>query len=418
MDYKVFELENGLRLVNTFLKNSNSVTVTVLVKVGSRYEELNQLGIAHFLEHMMFKGGGDLRSSREVALAIELLGGQSNAYTSYEYTGYYIKSPVSNFSKALNVLSKLVTDPVIKSEDLEKERGVIIEEIRGYQDIPIEKAKDAFTRNLYPNNNLGNDIAGLIETVESIQTEQLLSFFERFYSANNLVVSIAGPIPHQRASNEVSKLFGVIPSAEISVPDEFKKQTNLKELEVINHKTEQAHVVIGGYGLRRGHKLKYANKIGNCVLSYGFGSRFFQVLREELGIVYFASLGSTSFFDVGKYSVTAGMDKFRLEEGVSKINDLLDAAFQGGFGEQEIERAKNFYKGVLTNELETSDDISGWVASQLMFDGKITTVGEYVNEIEAVSSTEIEEVWRVLFGKENRIMTVVGPFDQECNIIK
>lgn len=413
MNYQISELKNGLRLINTFIPHSKSVTITILVKSGSRQDPTEKLGIAHFLEHMLFKGGGDLKTSMEVAMAIELLGGQSNAYTSYEYTGYYIKVPVEQFSKSIEILVKLISSPIFEEHELEKERGVIIEEIKGYQDIPIEKAKDASNYNLFNGDNLGEDIAGKIETVESITSDDIRNFYRSNYLANNMVISIAGAINHDIANDSVQHLLSNIPSGDLVIPKEFVQGNQPAESRTINYATEQAHLVMGGYSMARNSELKYAQRVGTCILSYGFGARFFQALREQLGIAYYVNMSYAEFNEVGKYYVSAGFDKNRIKEAVKALHKLMDECVEGKLDAEEILRAKNYYKGLLVNEFETSEDISGWVGLQLLMDRDVITVAEYIEKIDQVTEEQVKEYWSKVLTEDNRFVTIVGPFERE-----
>ncbi|KXK26609.1 MAG: Protease 3 precursor [candidate division WS6 bacterium OLB20] len=405
----VSTLKNGLRVLRLQDKNAAGVSIVMLVGVGSRHETEEQGGIAHFLEHSLFKGSKNYPTSKAIGMAVELLGGSSNAFTSYDYTGYYIKVPMHTAEQATAILADMIMYPVFDEREIEKERGVIIEEIRMYNDEPRSRASDLFNERLFQGHPLGRDIAGTIETVSSMTPDKLRGFVARNYHSRNMLLIFSGNFEPDTAQAWAEEHFSDIPAGEAVATELFKRPDNLNEVLYHEKQLEQTHMVLGGFASRRTHPDRFKYQVGNALLSYGFGSRLFQTIRDELGLAYYISSGISSYEETGKFMIRLGSDATRAKEAVTAVLRELSAVIAGDFSDEELTRAKNYLIGTMTTQLEATDEIALWYGMQLMLRKEILSYEEISSRIEAVTRDEVTEAWSSVITSDNLLLSVLGP---------
>jgi predicted Zn-dependent peptidase len=381
----------------------------MLVKVGSRHDPETIAGTAHFLEHMFFKGTEEFPTSGKLAMEIEMLGGVTNAFTSYEYTGYYIKVPKKSYKRAIQILAQVMVTPVFKEEELQKEKGVISEEIKMYNDLPHEIVKDVFNSTLFPNHPLGEDIAGTVETVNIITIAAINDFRNNYYVSENMLLMVSGDVDEDSVENITNDAFRGLRKAPVAgTINLFKGREIVQKFKHISKNSEQAHVVIGGLSHQRNHEHEFPLKLGMYILTEGFGSILFQKLREDLGIAYYVGGGIGTFTDVGKYVVNAGLAMDKVELGVKAILEGLASIGDGIFSDMDLIRAKNYYIASITEEVETAEDKASWYGMNLLFDRKHLHASEVIDEIEGIERELLIEAWKGIIYKDNMLVTVLS----------
>jgi len=407
--------EQGLKVLTVPLKTP-SVTIMVLVKTGSRNEIDSQAGLAHFVEHMFFKGTKNMPSSKDIGLAIENIGGTSNAFTSYEYTGYYIKIPKINYNKAIEILGDMLINSIYSPEEIVKESGVIVEEINMYEDMPMHKVQRIFQEKLFKDNALGRDIAGSIKTVKSFKKKHFVDFRNKYYQAKNLLVVVAGDVDKKNVIDKINSSF-------VFLNDQFeesklsaKKSSLNNVLEVISDKNIQSHIVLGGFANKKMHADRYALRVTSTILSGGFGSLLFQEIREKLGLAYYVRFSFSSFSDIGKYSLSMGVDTERYEQAISGVIDVLNRIKKGDFSDIDINRSKNYLLGHYTTGLEASDDIALFYGLQKLLTNEIESIGKISKEILSVTKDDIIKSFSKIFVKNNIFGVMLGDVERKSGL--
>ena len=379
------KFQNKLDTVLVENPTLQSVTILVLVGVGSRYESVERAGLAHFLEHVFFKGTAKRPSSKHIGMEIELLGGTTNAFTNYDYTGYYIKVPSHNFEKAVEILSDMINNSLFDEKEIEKERGVIIEEIRMYEDIPRAKVDDVFMTDVFGKHPLGREITGSVESVSSFRRKDFVEFVEENYNGSNMLVSIGGDINSESAFEIVKQHFSGLPEGKKAT---FAKTAPHKlggKIHFKDRKLEQSHIIFGGFGHPRASEHRYGYKVGNALLGYGFGSRLFLVIREKLGLAYYVGSDIPVFSEVGLFKVDMGVQNGKVGLAVNATLQELAALKKGKFSDMELERAKNILIGSMTTHLEGSDDLASWYGQHKLLRNELANAEETIAKIRKVT---------------------------------
>ncbi|MCB0749471.1 MAG: insulinase family protein, partial [Ignavibacteriae bacterium] len=393
-------------------------TVMVLVKVGSRYEDPMHSGIAHFVEHMFFKGTEKRPTSKDIGMAIEKIGGSSNAFTGQDFTGYYIKVPKENFAVSIEILADMIKHGIFQQNEIDKERGVIIEEIRMYEDRPTAKASSVWYESFFGDTPLGRDIAGSIETVQNLQREDFINFVERNYVGSNMIVAVAGGINHKQVEELTKEYFNDIREGE---PHEFEKyKINERKPKIVNYKKtlEQSHLVLGGYGIPRDYENKYTLEVANTILGKGFGSKLFQVIREEHGLAYYVYSGFSSLEELGLFKVGMGVENSKINLAVKAVMQEIKKIMKGDFDEDDMERAKNYLLGGLVTDMEETDDHALWYGMQQLLQGKFDTIEDVKTKIMEISKDDVVTEMSKILGKQSFLLAGVTPNKQIDNTLE
>ena len=409
MKISQYKLKNGTECLTILDNDCPSVTTTILVRTGSRYENKSNSGIAHLIEHMTFKGTKQRKTSRDIANDIELLGGHMNAFTGHEYTGFYLKAPKQNFNMVLEVLADIFKNSIIPQVELNKEKRVIIEEIKMYEDIPMEKVQDLYLGKLFSNHPLGQNIAGSEKSLKSILREDCLDFIDKYFTKQNIVIVVAGGFCEEEIVNNLDKHF--TENDKVNHPSIYEKalirKLNNKYYKV-NKNIEQSHIVSGGFLGPRNTTTRLPILIGNIILSGGFGSKLFQKIREDLGLAYYINLNVHQFTDIGFYSINMGVDHTKKQFAIEEVNKVIKQFLNGNITSTELKRAKNYLIGNLSTNLETSEELANWYGIRYLLDKDVILLDSFIKEIENIKIDDILNEWSKYFNKENTLTMVLG----------
>jgi len=410
--YELSNLSSGLPVLTAQSNGTASVTVMVFAGAGSRYEQEKERGISHFLEHMFFKGGKKYRNTKEVSAAIDGVGGEFNAFTGKEYAGYYVKVASEKTDLACDVLSDMLIHASFPPEEIEKERGVIIEEDRMYQDTPMYRAGWDFEEVLYGDNSLGWDTIGTHKVIKSVQQEDFQSHKDRLYTPDNLVVAFAGKITPDQANKFADKYFGSIGGDK---QREFKELEGYGEKQVFIRKknTEQAHLVLGVPGIPSLHDDHFVHKLLAVILGGNMSSRMFLNIREAKGLCYYIDTDTDSYLDAGALSTRAGIDQSRLHEAIKLIKNEYDVCAEKGVTEEELQRAKDYMKGKIVLSLEDTEELAHFYGKQQLMYPEVRTMDQYFGKIDEVTKEDVDRLAGELLQPEKLRLVVIGKEEDE-----
>ena len=404
-------LENGLRIVSKKLENTNSVTVLILVGAGSRYETLKMNGISHFLEHMFFKGAEKYKTTKEVSEVIDNVGGDFNAFTGKEYAGYYVKLSAENWKLAVDLLSDMLINSKFAVEEIDKERGVIMEEYNMYQDTPMYQIGWDFERLVFGEHPMGFDQVGTKDFINNVKREEFVDYMEKLYVPKNTVISVAGNIDHEEFMSEIKRLF-TFKNLEKKLDFlPIEKLSNEKKIYVRNKKTEQAHVMVGYPSYSENDEKMMAAKLVSIILGGNMSSRMFLSVREAKGLAYYISTSTDEYSDVGTISTSAGVNVDKVNDALKAIVEEYEKAAREGFSDDELKKAKQYLKGKLVLRLEDSEEYAHLIGKYLLITGKIVGPEEIFKMVDEVSLEGVNEVAKNLFLKDEMRVAVVGPYE-------
>lgn len=409
MNYQKTTLDNGLRLITVPMNHVQSVTVLILVGAGSRYENRQISGLSHFLEHMAFKGTQKRPTALAISSLIDGLGGEFNAFTSKDQTGYFIKAASKHLPVLVDVLSDMLLHSKFDPQEIERERGVIIEEINLYEDTPSRKVGEIYEELLYGDTPLGWDIAGKKEIIKQIQREDFLQYVGGLYAPENTVVVVAGGLPSKLSpvTSWVEKYFGRWQNKKTSQYQVMVDKQNKPQARIVYKKTEQAHLALGTRGYNFFHPDRYVLVVLATILGGGMSSRLFIQVRERRGLAYYVYSVSEHYADVGHFVTRAGVDLNKMEEAIKVILEEYD---KFKVGDEELKKAKEFLKGRLILELEDSRSMASIFASSELLEEKVKTPQEIMVEIDKVTLADLERVAKEIFRPEKLNLAVIGPF--------
>ncbi len=413
--YRKTILANGLRVITGSLEGTKAVTCLVLVKAGSRYETKDINGISHFLEHMFFKGAEKFKTAKAVSEAIDGVGGDFNAFTGKEYAGYYVKVASEQKLMALDVLSDMMLNARFDQVEIEKERGVIMEEFNMYQDTPMYQVAWNFERAIFGDQPIGWDEVGTKDVIRALSREDFVKYKEMLYMPENMLVCIAGDIEHDEAVKLVEKYF---PLEKIKKGVSFSafdpSVMGADKITLQSKKTEQAHLVCGVLGLPAEHPDHYVLKVLASVLGGNMSSRMFSAVREEKGLAYYISTGTEDYMDTGIMFTRAGVDVNRITDAVKAIVMEYDKIRHVEISEAELKKGKEFLKGKLILSLEDSEEVAQMGARHELLYGKLRTYNDIAKEIDAVKVSDIKRVAAALLKDDSLYLSVIGPYEDKA----
>ena len=397
---------SALRLLTESMPDLRSVSLGVWLTRGSRHDGLSHEGIAHFAEHMLFKGTGS-RSAQDIAQEVDSIGGQLDAFTAKEYAGYYIKVLDEHLPRAVDLLADLVLRPAFNGDDLEKEKKVVLEEIKMVEDIPDDLVHEVFTESFWPDHPLGRSILGSPDSVTGISQVALRDFFTRAYVSGNLVITAAGHLDHAHVRDLIEAAFDPVEVA--PDPLDATPPTPSPHLVVRDKELEQTHVCLGTRGYPQDHEDRYTSYVLNTVLGGSMSSRLFQNVREKRGLAYAVSSGLMSYRDAGVVVVYAGCAPAAVSEVIDLVVAELRTLKREPVPDPELQRAKDHLKGNLVLGLEsTTSRMSQLARSEISF-GRQIDVSEHLAAIDAVSADDLQRVATELFSDGSLGATVLGP---------
>jgi predicted Zn-dependent peptidase len=405
-------LPGGLRIVTETMPTVRSAAFGIWVGVGSRDEALADAGSSHYLEHLLFKGTAR-RSALDISAELDAVGGDLNAFTAKEYTCYYARVLDSDLPLAVDVVSDMVTSSLIEADDVEAERGVILEEIAMRDDDPSDLVHDEFSTALYGDAPLGRPILGTIESINSLSRDGIARYYQERYLAPNLVVAAAGNLDHDELVRLVSTAFagslsgGGLPSAPRVGGTPAATSSGVR---VVPRDTEQAHLVLGGAGLSRTDERRFALGVLNAALGGGMSSRLFQEVREKRGLAYSVYSYTSQYADTGTFGVYAGCQPGKVDEVLEICRDEVVKAAEHGITDEELARGKGQARGSMVLSLEdTGSRMSRIGKSELVYD-QLLSVDEVLARIDAVTPDDIRAVAADVLARP-MTLTVIGPFE-------
>ena len=399
------------------MKDVQSLAMGIWINTGSRNESLEYSGISHYLEHLVFKGTQKY-SCQKIKESIEGVGGSFNGFTSEEATCYLIKLPAKYLDLALDILSDMVLIPTLPKGEIEKERTVILEEIKMYKDLPQSYVYELLDELLWPEQPLGRSTLGTVESVNRIQRQDLDGYRKRYYTAANIVVSAAGLVNHAGLSAKVQKRFSVLRKNSRNNSVSADVQQDGPKAKIFYKETEQTHFVVGFHGLPREHKLKYALGLLNVILGGNSSSRLFDEIREKRGLAYEIGTGVKRLKDTGAFIVHVGVDNNKIVEVLKLIFGQLLRVKTERVAETEFKRAKEFSLGQLMLALEDTMDQMLWIGESTLSLDKIFSLKQVIQEVDKVQARDIEEVANLIFNKNDLNLALIGPLKDNEEQIK
>lgn len=415
-------LTNGINLITLNIPTSTSVTALLMVKVGSRYEADNIAGISHFVEHMVFKGTQKYPTPLDISTAADSVGAEMNAFTSKEYTGFYVKSASNHLDLALDIISQLVWHAKLPAAEITKEKGVIIEEINMREDMPMAKVGENFEVLLYDKTHLGRDVIGFKETVSQLEHQDFVDYMAAWYKPQRMVIAAIGgtQMSNVKCQSLVEKYFNR--SNRSNRSNDPEKLTFIQQkpaLQVEFKKTEQTHLCLGVRTFPRGHKDRYVLTVLATILGGNMSSRLFTEVREKRGLAYYIKSDITTYVDNGYLMSQAGCDINKASEVVKVIiNEYQKVSEVSKVSEAELNRAKEFLKGKLALAMEDSKNIASFYTEDLLMEGRMRAMAEIIKGIESVTVGDIIRVARLIFANQGLNLAVIGPYKDESGFEK
>ncbi len=413
MRYEKLTLKNGLRVILAPMKETQTVTVLMMTGTGSRYETRKENGLAHFLEHMFFKGTTKRPTALSISEELDAVGGDYNAYTSKDRTGYYAKVDAKHADVALDVVSDIFLHSKIDADEIDRERGAILQELSMYEDSPRRKVGDLFEELLYGDTPLGWDIIGTRDNIRNLKRADFLRYLKTHYVASNVVVGVAGKFDPEKMKKEIEKLFKDIRTGEKSSFKPMKDKQVKPAVLIRNKKTDQTHMILGVRAFDFNHPDRYALSVLATILGGNMSSRLFMAVRERKGLAYNVSTFSDTMPDVGYLATQCGVDHKNLEETVKTILEEYARISRELVPEKELSKAKEYIKGSAVMGLESSDEVVSYLVDQELIKGKIRLPEEVFAQIDAVTAEDVLRVARSIFVEKTLNLAVIGPHKAE-----
>ena len=406
--YKKSRLDNGLAIVGRPMPDRQSVSVGIWIRVGSRYEAADKKGISHFLEHLLFKGTRSY-SCRKIKESLEGVGGSLNGFTSEELTCYLVTIPGRYLDLALNVLSDMVLNPTVPEAEVDREKQVILEEIKMYKDQPQSRVHELLDGLLWPGQPLGIPIIGSAELVNRTKRQDLLDFRRASYTPANIVVSAAGALDYNRLYRSAKRIF----SKEREYPQNYfipaREFQSAPQARIFRKDNEQTHISLGFHAFSRSDPSRYALALLQVILGGNMSSRLFNELREKRGLAYEVGAHIRRFYDTGAFTIHAGIDNKKITESLQVIFRELKKIKLNLVRHEEFRRAKDFYLGQLALAMEGTTDNMLWIGESVSTQDKTHTLKETMRRINAIKREDIRAIARKIFNKSKINLAAVGP---------
>ena len=407
-------LKNKLNVLLVPIQDSQSVVVTIYVKVGSRYEQENVAGVAHFLEHIFFKGSEAHPKPTDISRIVDSIGGDFNAATGKEYTEFYIHAAKDRFDLIFDILTDMLQRPLFDAAEIEREKGVVREEMNMYDDSPKSQVESILDRTMWPKSQFGADIIGTHKTVQGLIREQVLGFKELYYQPGNMVIGIGGAFNSQKVLSKIEKTWGKLsnrrtPGYEpaLIAGEAVQKSPRTK---VKFKDTKQAHLALGFKSFAHGDPRNPAVGVLSSILGSGMSSRLFVKVREENGLAYYVYSSNSLYGDTGSFGVFAGLKIEKTGDALAAIVAELEKLKSEPVTAEELRKAKDFAKGRIALHLEGVHEQLDWVIDRFATRGKVELPAEYLARIEKVTAAQVQAAARQIFTKSNASLSIVGPY--------
>lgn len=411
---------NGMPIIKLPMLGVDSVTVLVLVNTGSRYETDSQQGIAHFFEHMVFKGTKKYDTAQILATVVDSVGADFNAFTSKEYTGYYVKSAAMHLPLALDVLSDMLLTPSLRQEDIDREKGVIIEELNMYVDSPSNHIGNLFDQMIFKNSGLGHDIIGIKETINSFSSQNFKDFLHDWYGFKNMVLVVAGKssvVESEETMKAIIDNFSKDSGERINNRVDLSRYLSRNiissdKLHLEYRDTQQAHLVMGWPAVKRNSPERFAISLLGVMMGGNMSSRLFSEVREKRGLCYYINSSVDQFHDSGVLETSAGVDPSRVEEAIRVIKDEYYSVLSGQkeFSSDELKRAQDYVLGKMTLSYEDSESVAQHFGMKYILLGQVETPEEVMEKIRNVKIEDVKNIAEKVLKQNELRMAVIGPY--------
>jgi len=411
--YKKITLNNGLRVITIPMADSLTTTVLVLVEAGSKYETKEINGLSHFLEHMCFKGTKKRPRSIDISSELDGIGAVYNAFTSMEYTGYFAKARPNNFDIILDVVSDIYLNQIFEPKEIDKERGVIIEEINMYEDLPMRRVQELFTTLLYGDQPAGWDIAGRKEVIKKLTRDDFTKYHNEHYLGKSSLVVVAGKFNEEEIIKKIETAFANIKSGKKTPKVKTIEHQDKSEILLKHKETDQTHLVLGVRAFDIFDERRYILGVLSDILGGGMSSRLFQKIRNEMGAAYYVGADADLYTDHGYLAASAGVDHNKINEVIEAILAEFKKIIEKPIENKELQQAKEHLIGRLIIGLETSDQLAGFYGGQEIITRETITPENTIKKIQAVKSEEISGVASEIFQNEKLNLAIIGPFKEK-----
>ena len=409
MNYEKHVLSNGLRVVLSPMKEAETVTVLITTATGSRYETKKEGGLSHFLEHMFFKGTKRRPTALSISEELDGVGGEYNAFTSKDRTAYYAKVDRKHAEMALDIVSDIFLNSTLPAEEIDRERGPILQELNMYEDTPVRHVGDVFEMLLYGDHPLGRDIIGTRDNIKGFKRAEFLRYLNRAYVASNVVVGVAGNFDAAWAKGMIERSFADMRTGKNPERKGIVEKQKAPAVLLQTKKTDQTHFILGVRSFDFFHEDRHTLAVLSTILGGGMSSRLFMAVRERRGLAYSVHTGTDAYHDAGYLSTQCGVEHENLEKTIEVILEEYKRIATELVPEKELLKAKEHIKGSMAMHLESSDDIVGYLVDQEALKGEIVLPKDRYEKIDAVTSEDIRRVAEMIFRSDRLNLAVIGP---------
>lgn len=410
MRFKTQILSNGLTVVKVPSSDAESVVVDFFVKTGSRSERPEESGISHFLEHFLFKGTKKYPSALAISELVDSIGGEMNANTGKEHTQFFIKASSQYLTLVFEVLTDMLSNPLLDARELEREKGVIVEEINMYKDTPTAEIHNVLESTMWPGHALGRDIAGSKETVAKFNRQMFRDYMHRHYQMPNMILGVSGKFDDEVLERLIKKYWSRAPRREFGGWEKVGGKQTAPRVKVDYKKTEQAHLALGFKGLSYEDPRNYPLMVLSAILGGGMSSRLFIEVRERRGLAYYVRAGAGNYQDTGAFVIGSGVKVDKIEEALLVIANELRCAKKDKVPPKELLKAKEYLKGRTTLALEDNQARLDWYLEEKAFHRKVLTPREVFRAIDKVSAFDIKKIASEILNRNNATLAVIGPY--------
>lgn len=417
MIYNKKVLPNGLRIITVPMKDNPTVTIEVLVDAGSKYESKANNGISHFLEHMCFKGTIKRPTAHSISHELDSLGAHYNAFTSQEFTGYFAKSSAEHHNKILDIVSDIYLNSTLPEAEMEKEKGVIVEEINMYEDIPQRQVQDVFMNLLYGNTPAGFPVTGSKENVTGFKRKDFVDYRNNHYVAKATTVIAAGHFDEEKMIEAIGEKFSHVSAGKKAGKEKVVEAQTKPAVAIKGKDTDQVHLVMGVRTVDAHDSRNPALRVLSTLLGGGMSSRLFVKLREEMGVCYYVSAGNEPMTDHGIFEIVAGVDKKRVSEVVETLLKELKKVKEIAVTPAELKKVQEYIVGTMSLSLESSDSLADFFGFQEIIRQKIQTPEEIAKEIRKVTAEDVQKIAREFFVSKNLNLALIGKGFTESSLL-
>jgi len=418
MKFDIHTLANGLRIVLAPMSGTETATVVVMTGTGSRYENAKENGLAHFLEHMFFKGTSKRKDARAISEELDAIGSIYNAFTAKDRTAYYAKVSSRYLDTALDVISDIFLNSTLPAKEITKERGAVIQEIDMYEDMPMHTIDNVFDALMFGTDHpLGRTILGPKENIRAFTRTDFAAYLKRNYTPQNTVVCIAGSFDEKKVLTKIKRDFSKLKKGNPPALVPFVGEQTEARILIKEKKTDQTQLMLGVPAYPYLHQDEYVLAVLATILGGGMSSRLFMEVREKRGLAYSVHAGSEQYTDTGYFVVQAGVEHAKLEKAVETILNEFKKIKKTKVSKAELDKAKNYIKGTMTLSLETSDRIAQRAATSLLEVGRVRSMEEVLEGIDKVSADDIQRVSKDLLKSDKLNLAIIGPHLQRENFL-